>query len=75
MDAFYASVSLLDHPHLADKPVIVGGGWRSVVLSATYPARAAGVRSGIPVAQAKGCARRPASSPLTTSSIQGSRRQ
>lgn len=53
MDAFYASVSLLDHPHLADKPVIVGGGWRSVVLSATYPARAAGVRSGIPVAQAK----------------------
>lgn len=53
MDAFYASVSLLDYPHLRDIPVIVGGGWRSVVLSATYPARAAGIRSGIPVAQAK----------------------
>ena len=53
MDAFYASVSLIDHPDLRDQPVIIGGGWRSVVLSATYPARAFGVRSGMPMARAR----------------------
>lgn len=53
MDAFYASVSLIDKPELANTPVIIGGGWRSVVLSATYPARAFGVRSGMPMAAAR----------------------
>ena len=53
MDAFYASVSLLDHPELVGMPVVVGGGWRSVVLSATYEARAYGVRSGMPMATAR----------------------
>ncbi len=53
MDAFYASVSLIDRPELADQPVIIGGGWRSVVLSATYPARAFGVRSGMPMSRAQ----------------------
>ncbi len=53
MDAFYASVSLLDHPELRGLPVVVGGGWRSVVLSATYEARAFGVRSGMPMATAR----------------------
>jgi DNA polymerase IV len=53
MDAFYASVSLLDHPDLHGRPVIIGGGWRSVVLSATYPAREFGVRSGMPMARAR----------------------
>jgi DNA polymerase-4 len=53
MDAFYASVSLVDAPHLQGQPVIIGGGWRSVVLSATYPARAFGVRSGMPMATAR----------------------
>ncbi|MGI8946608.1 MAG: DNA polymerase IV [Ornithinimicrobium sp.] len=53
MDAFYASVSLIAHPDLRDQPVIIGGGWRSVVLSATYPARAFGVRSGMPMARAR----------------------
>ncbi len=53
MDAFYASVSLLDHPELAGLPVVVGGGWRSVVLSATYEARVFGVRSGMPMATAR----------------------
>ena len=38
MDAFYAAVSLLEHPDLRGLPVVVGGGWRSVVLSATYEA-------------------------------------
>ena len=53
MDAFYAAVSLLDHPELRGLPVVVGGGWRSVVLCATYEARAFGVRSGMPMATAR----------------------
>jgi DNA polymerase-4 len=53
MDAFYAAVSLLEHPDLRGLPVVVGGGWRSVVLSATYEARAFGVRSGMPMATAR----------------------
>lgn len=53
MDAFYAAVSLLEQPELVGMPVVVGGGWRSVVLSATYEARAYGVRSGMPMATAR----------------------
>lgn len=53
MDAFYASVSLVEHPELRGQPVVIGGGWRSVVLSATYEARAYGVRSGMPMATAR----------------------
>jgi DNA polymerase IV len=53
MDAFYAMVSLLDHPELVGTPVIVGGsGTRSVVLSATYEARASGVTSAMPMSRA-----------------------
>ena len=53
MDAFYAMVSLLDHPELVGSPVIVGGaGTRSVVLSATYEARASGVTSAMPMSRA-----------------------
>ena len=54
MDAFYASVEIRDRPGLAAAPVIVAGaGPRSVVLSATYPARTFGVRSAMPVARAR----------------------
>ena len=54
MDAFYASVEIRDRPELAAAPVIVAGaGPRSVVLSATYPARTFGVRSAMPVARAR----------------------
>jgi DNA polymerase IV len=53
MDAFYASVSLLDHPHLRGTPVIVGGGDRAVVLSATYEARKFGVHSAMPMSRAR----------------------
>lgn len=52
MDAFYASVTLLEHPDLVGKPVIIGGGHRGVVLSATYEARAFGVASAMPMTRA-----------------------
>ena len=54
MDAFYASASLISRPELRGKPVIIGGAsGRSVVLSATYEARAFGVTSAMPMARAR----------------------
>ncbi len=53
MDAFFASVELARRPHLRGRPVVVGGQSRSVVLAATYEARAFGVHSAMPMAQAR----------------------
>jgi len=53
MDAFFAAVEVRDNPTLMGKQVIVGhGASRGVVLSATYPARALGVRAAMPMSQA-----------------------
>jgi DNA polymerase IV len=51
-DAFYATIEKRDHPELAAKPVIVGGGQRGVVTTACYVARAYGVRSAMPMFKA-----------------------
>lgn len=57
LDQFLAAVEILRRPDLAGRPVIVGGDGdpsrpRQVVATASYEARAFGVRSGMPLATA-----------------------
>jgi DNA polymerase IV len=52
-DAFYATIEKRDDPSLADQPVIVGGRQRGVVLTCCYVARTFGVRSAMPMFEAR----------------------
>ena len=54
MDCFYAAIEMRDFPELANKPIAVGGeaNRRGVIATCNYAARAFGVRSAMPTAQA-----------------------
>jgi DNA polymerase-4 len=51
-DAFFANVEKRDRPDLADRPVLIGGGRRGVVMAACYVARLRGARSAMPMFKA-----------------------
>ncbi|MGN6161029.1 MAG: DNA polymerase IV, partial [Marmoricola sp.] len=50
LDSFYASVEQRDDPALRGRPVVVGGG---VVLAASYEAKRRGVRTPMPLGEAR----------------------
>ena len=54
MDAFYASIEILDNPALRGQAVVVGGNSnRGVVCAASYEARKFGVHSALPIHTAR----------------------
>lgn len=54
MDAFYASVALRDRPELQHLPVVISSHHpRAVIAAASYPARAFGLRSAMPMGHAR----------------------
>lgn len=57
LDSFFAAAEVVADPSLRGKMLVVGGkGRRGVVTSATYDARALGVRAGMPIGKARSLA-------------------
>lgn len=53
LDCYYAAVEARDHPELRNIPIAIGGkNGRGVISTCNYEARAYGVRSAMPTAQA-----------------------
>ena len=56
MNCFYASVEMLHHPEFGNRPLVVGGdpeARHGIVLTANYPAKRMGVKTGMALWQAK----------------------
>ena len=56
MNCFYASVEMLHHPEFGNRPLAVGGdpeARHGIVLTANYPAKRRGVKTGMALWQAK----------------------
>ncbi len=56
MNCFYASVEMLHHPEFGNKPLAVGGdpeARHGIVLTANYPAKRRGVKTGMALWQAR----------------------
>ncbi len=77
LDAFFAAVEQRDNPELVGKPVIVGGQpeTRGVVATCSYEARKFGVKSAMPLAQARRLCPGAAFLPVAMSRYQEASRQ
>lgn len=53
MNAFFASVEQACNPRLRGKPVVVCGEGRTIVTTASYEARAYGIKTGFTIPEAK----------------------